>query len=103
MPRTRVGYELLDSRQVAKHRVGYHKLRSKKREWNDCFIKYQTLDKNILNYIFYRLEFLAILWTKFSVIKMLVSIFGQTIVYKIYTVSREPIRLLEIQYPVFGI
>ena len=103
IPRTRVGYELLDSGRGAKHRVGYHKLISNKREWNNCFIKYQTLDKNILNYIFYRLEFLAILWTKFSVIKMLVSIFGQTIVYKIYTVSREPIRLPEIQYPVFGI
>ena len=103
IPRTRVGYELLDSGRGAKHRVGYHKLKSNKREWNNCFIKYQTLDKNILNYIFYRLEFLAILWTKFSVIKMLVSIFGQTIVYKIYTVSREPIRLPEIQYPVFGI
>ena len=34
---------------------------------------------------------------------MLVSIFGETTVYKIYTVSREPIRLLEVQYPVFGI
>ena len=85
------------------HRVGYHKLISNKREWNNCFIKYQTLDKNILNHIFYQLEFLAILWTKFSVIKLLVSIFGQTTVYKIYTVSREPIRLLEIQYLVFGI
>ena len=85
------------------HRVGYHKLISNKREWNNCFIKYQTLDKNILNHIFYQLEFLAILWTKFSVIKLLVSILGQTTVYKIYTVSREPIRLLEIQYLVFGI
>ena len=37
----------------------------------------------------------------FSVIKMLVSIFGQTTVYKIYTVSKEPIRLPETQYPVF--
>ena len=32
-----------------------------------------------------------------------VSIFGQITRYRIYTVSREPIRLLEIQYPVFGI
>ena len=40
---------------------------------------------------------------KISVIKMLVSIFGQTTVYKIYTVSRELITLPEIQYPVFGI
>ena len=34
-------------------------------------------------------------------IKLLVSIFGQPTGYRIYTVSREPIRLLEIQYPVF--
>ena len=40
---------------------------------------------------------------KIFMIKMLVSIFGQTTVYKIYTVSRELTRLLEIQYPVFGI
>ena len=103
IPRTRVGYELLDSGRGAKHRVGYHKLISNKREWNNCFIKYQTQDKNISNCIFYRLEFSAILWKKVSVIKMLVSIFGQTTVYKIYTVSREPIRLPEIQYPMFGI
>ena len=65
IPRTRVGYELLDSGRGAKHRVGYHKLISNKREWNNCFIKYQTLDKNISNYIFYRLEFSAILWEHF--------------------------------------
>ena len=29
--------------------------------------------------------------------------FGQTTGYKIYTVSREPIGLREIQYPVFEI
>ena len=33
--------------------------------------------------------------------KFSVSIFGQTIEYWIYTVSREPIGLPEIQYPVF--
>ena len=65
IPRTRVGYELLDSGRGAKHRVGYHKLISNKREWNNCFIKYQTLDINISNYIFYRLEFSAILWKNF--------------------------------------
>ena len=42
IPRTRVGYELLDSGRGAKHRVGYYKLISNKREWNNCFIKYQT-------------------------------------------------------------
>ena len=35
----------------------------------------------------------------FSVIKLSVSIFGQTTGYSIYTVSREPIRLPEIQLP----
>ena len=30
------------------------------------------------------------------------SIFGQTTGHRIYTVSREPIRIPEIQYPVFG-
>ena len=40
-----------------------------------------------------------------AVIKLSVSVFGQTTCtgYRIYTVSREPIRLLEIQYLVFGI
>ena len=36
-------------------------------------------------------------------INLSVSIFGQITGYRIYTVGREPIRLLEIQYPVFGI
>ena len=40
---------------------------------------------------------------KVSVIKLPVSIFGQTIEYSIFIVSRKPIRLPEIQYPVFGI
>ena len=31
-----------------------------KHEWNNYFIKYQTRDKNISNFIFYRLEFSAI-------------------------------------------
>ena len=33
-------------------------------------------------------------------INLSVSIFGQITGYGIYTLSREPIRLLEIQYPV---
>ena len=44
IPRTQVGYELSDSGRGAEHRVGYHKLISNKREWNNCLIKYQTLD-----------------------------------------------------------
>ena len=88
----RVGYELLDSGRGAEHQVGYHKLLSKKRDWNYCFIKYQTLDKSISNFIFYR----------FSMIKLSFSIFGQTTGYRIYTLSL-PIKLPEIQYPVFAI
>ena len=38
-----------------------------------------------------------------SMIKLSVSIFGQTTGYRNYTVSREPIRSPEIQYLVFGI
>ena len=40
---------------------------------------------------------------RFSVIKLSVYIAGQTTGYRIYTVSRELIRLPETQYPVFGI
>ena len=40
---------------------------------------------------------------KFSVIKLSLSIFGQTTRYRIYTVNGEPIRLPEIQYLVFVI
>ena len=36
-------------------------------------------------------------------IKLSVSIFGQITGYRIYTVSRQPIRIREIQYPMFGI
>ena len=36
-------------------------------------------------------------------IKLSVAIFGEATGYMIYTVSREPIRLPEIKYPVFGI
>ena len=56
-----VGYEFLDSGRGTEHRVGYHKLISNKCEWNNCFIKYQTLDKYILNFNFYQLKFSAIL------------------------------------------
>ena len=65
LPRKRVGYELLDSGRGVEHRVGYHKFISTKREWNNCFIKYQTLDKSISNFIFHVLEFLAILRENF--------------------------------------
>jgi len=39
IPRARVGYEVIDSQRGAKRRVGYNHLKSKKREWNNCFIK----------------------------------------------------------------
>ena len=61
----------------------------------------QTLDKNIsistATLVFSHFE------GKFSVIKLSVSIFGQTTGYRIHTLSREPIRLPEMQHPVFGI
>ena len=60
IPRTRVVYELLDRGRDAEHQVGYHEFVSNKREWNNCSVKDQTLDKNISNCIFYRLEFSAI-------------------------------------------
>ena len=56
---------VLDSGRGAEHRVGYHRLISNKREWNNCFIKNQTLYKNISNFIFYRLEFSATLKESF--------------------------------------
>ena len=61
------------------------------------FIKYQTLDKNISNFIFDHFK------EEFSAIKLSVSIFEQTAVYRIYIFSGESIRLPEIQYQVFGI
>ena len=41
--RTQVGYDVLDSGRGVDHQVGYHKLISNKREWNNCFIKHKTL------------------------------------------------------------
>ena len=43
IPRTRVGYEVLNSGRGANHRVGYQKLISNKREWNNCFIIFRTI------------------------------------------------------------
>ena len=40
---------------------------------------------------------------KCTVLNLLFSIFGQTTGYRIYTVSKKPVRLPEIRYPVFGI
>ena len=103
IPRMRVGYDQLTGGRGVEHRVGYHKLISNKRERNNCFIKYQTLDKNISNFHFYRLQFSATFEGKFPVITLSVTVFGQTTGYRIYTANREPIRLPEIQYAVFGI
>ena len=65
-PRKCAGYVLLDSGRGAKHRVGYHKLIPNMCEWNNCYIKYQTLDQDILNFIFYRLQFSATLMENYS-------------------------------------
>ena len=56
-----------------------------------------------LEFYFLPTRFVGHFEGKLSVIKLSVSIFGQTTGYSIYTVSREPIRLPENQYPVFGI
>ena len=65
----------------------YLKLISNKHESNNHFIKYQTLHKNISNFlptrVFGQIE------GKFSMIKLLVSIFEQTPGYKIYTVAES--------------
>ena len=61
IPRTRIGCELSDSGRGAEHLVGYHKLISNKHEWNNCFIKYQILAKNISNFIFHRNGFSSFL------------------------------------------
>ena len=67
IPRTPIGYKLLDSERGAARALSWQsdKLIFNKREWNNCFIKYQTLDKNISNFTFNRLEFSAILRENF--------------------------------------
>ena len=65
--------------------AGNHKLISNKHEWNNCFIKFQTLDKNILN----DLSFQPFKGNFFG-IKLSVSIFRQTTGYRIYTMHRKP-------------
>ena len=47
---TCIGYELLDSEQGVEHRVGYHKLTSNKREWNNCFINTKQLTLFVLRF-----------------------------------------------------
>ena len=60
-------------------------------------------DKNISELYLLTTRVFSHFERKFYVTKLSVSIFGQTTGYKIYTVSREPIRLPEfnIQYLVF--
>ena len=79
--------------------MGYHKLISNKGEWNNCFIN----TKKYLEFYFLPTRVFYHFEQKRSVIKLSVSIFGQTTGYRIYTVSREQIRLPEARYPVFGI
>ena len=53
-----------------------------------CFIKYQTLDKNISNFIFYRLEFSAILREIFRDKNLYFQYLNKLQdIYGIYTVS----------------
>ena len=42
IPRVRVGYEMVGSERGEERLVGYNHLISKKREWNNCFIKKPT-------------------------------------------------------------
>ena len=81
--------------------VGYRKLISNKCEWNNCFTKYETLDKNISSFIFYRLKFSAILTENFPRYKCQFQ-YSEKLRVRV-TVNREPIKLAEIQYPVFAI
>ena len=103
IPRTRVGYELLDSGWGAEPRGGYHKLISKKREWNNCLLNSWIRISRISIFFSLPSRVFGHFEAKFSAIKLSVSTFWQTTGYRIYTVSREPIRLPEIQYPMFGI
>ena len=57
------------------HRVGYHKLISNKRELITGFNKYQTLDKKYIEFYFLPTRVFGDFEAKFSVIKLLVSIF----------------------------
>ena len=70
----------------------YRKLISNLREWNNCFIKYQTMYRNNSNFFFYRLLFSASLREILCDKIVNNSVFGEAIGYRIYTViSREPI------------
>ena len=93
IPRTCIEYELLDSRRGTEHRVSYHKLISHKHEWNNYFIKYQTLNKNISSFISTDSGFWAFYGQTFHDKSVSFHIW-QTAVYRIYTMSREPIRLI---------
>ena len=67
-------------------------------EWNNCFIKNQTLDK-ISRIYFLPTRVFSHFEGKFSVIRLSVYIFGKTTgYYMIYTLRREPIKLPEIWY-----
>ena len=97
-PRTRVEYELLD---VA------DKVRSTESTITSASGLTVSLNTKhwikYLNFYFLLTRVLGHFQGKFSVIKKSVSIFEQTTGYRIYTVSREPIILPEIQYPLFSI
>ena len=68
-----VRYELLNTGQGAEHRVSYHKLISSKCEWNNCFIKYQTLGKIYLEFDFLPTEVFGHFEGKFSTIELSAS------------------------------
>ena len=65
-----------ESGRGAEHRVGYHKLISNKREWNNSFIKYQTLEIEYLEFYFLPTRVFGHFEGKFSVIKLSVPYFN---------------------------
>ena len=77
------------------HQVGCHnyKLKSNKRD----FFKLPNTEQKYLEF-----STDSSFWP-FLRDKLSVSVFGQITGYRIYTVSREPIRLPEIPYPVVGL
>ena len=102
IPLTRVGYELLDSGRAADTKSAI--ISSYPTSVSGTIVLLNT--RQWIQYLsssFLPTPVFGHFKEKLPVIKVSVSIFGQTAVYRIYTVSREPIRLPKIQYPVFGI
>ena len=88
IPRARVGYEVIDSQQGAKRRVGYNHLISNKREWNNCFIK---------NHQQILLDFADFAWLEQPEGNLMDAI-SQVWYNGSYTIAAKPIKTLELHY-----